>query len=109
MYLHGRDTKYRPVLIIDFARISLERHIIDEYIDLLVALVEFAIDYMLVPGKVEQITVFVDMSSTWFPELQLADIEKVCDVLTRVYPCRFAALFVYRPPSCLGKLKDILS
>ena len=58
IYIHGRDTKFRPVIMIDFNYINLEERIIDEYIELTIALIEFVINYMMIPGKVEQLIVF---------------------------------------------------
>ena len=69
IFIHGRDTKFRPVIIIDFNRLAFKEHIIDEYIELTIALIEFVINYMMVPGKVEQLIVFCDMANTWFDDV----------------------------------------
>ena len=53
IYIRGRDINYRPIIFVDLSRINLEEKLVDEYIDLGIRIMEYAIKYILVPGKVE--------------------------------------------------------
>ena len=76
IYIRGRDINYRPIVFVDLRRIDLAEKLVDDYIELGIRMMEYCIKYILVPGKVEQWVLFVDMNAQWFSDLTFMNIEK---------------------------------
>ena len=60
-YLCGRDKKFRPVLYIDIPKILTCQAYKEDVLNALSYLITIASTFMFYPGKIEQITVVVDL------------------------------------------------
>lgn len=61
IYVHGRDHRFRPILVVNLERFDLNRHSVDEYCDLLCFTLEYILKHMLLPGQVENWVVLTDL------------------------------------------------
>jgi hypothetical protein len=61
LYVHGRDHRFRPILVVSLERLDLNRHSADEFRDLLCFTLEYMVSHMLLPGQIENWIVFVNL------------------------------------------------
>jgi hypothetical protein len=62
---------------------------------------QFVIENMLIPGKVESWVNLVEMNKQGLTELPLKSLMKLSGVLQDVYKCRLAHSFIINPPSSI--------
>ncbi|OMJ67361.1 hypothetical protein SteCoe_35492 [Stentor coeruleus] len=101
LYIHGRDRYFRPLVVLDIPKIDLKKHTVQDYVDLTVFLMEFVIEYMLIPGKVENWINIVEMGRLGIRELPFKSLIKLLGTLQKIYKCRLAHSFVLNPPSSM--------
>lgn len=63
-YFHGRDRSCRPVVVLRFDRISRLTGDVDKAFKMLFFIFEFAVRYLMVPGRVENWVCIVDLKNT---------------------------------------------
>jgi hypothetical protein len=61
IYVHGRDHRFRPILIVNLERLDLKRHSVEEYRNLLCFTLEFILSHMLLLGQIENWVVLTDL------------------------------------------------
>ena len=99
--MHGRDRYFRPNVILDTTKLDLKIHRIEEYIEASIFFMHFIIEYMLIPGKVENWVNVIDMGKQGLRELPLKAILKFVGVSQKIYKCRLGYSFVLNPPSSI--------
>jgi hypothetical protein len=63
VYIHGRDHRFRPIVVVNLERLDLQEHSANEYSSLLCFTLEFIVSHMLLPGQIENWVVIVDVCS----------------------------------------------
>lgn len=63
IYIHGRDCKYRPIVVINIGKISEFKNTIDDYVTLFCFFLEFLISELTIPGKVENFVLITDLQN----------------------------------------------
>lgn len=61
IYVHGRDHRFRPILIVNVLRFDLKQQTVEEYRDLLCFTLEYMATHMCLPGQIENWIVLVDL------------------------------------------------
>jgi hypothetical protein len=61
IYVHGRDHRFRPILVVNLERLDLKRHSVESYRNLLCFTLEFIVSHMLLPGQIENWVVLTDL------------------------------------------------
>lgn len=93
----------------DCTRVDIKTFSIEQYIEATVFLMEFAIKYMMIPGKVENWVSLVEMNRQGLTELPLKSLMKLSAVLQDVYKCRLAHSFIMNPPSSIYYMWRVFS
>lgn len=89
------------MVVLDIPKIDLKKHSVQDYVDLTVFLMQFIIEYMLIPGKIENWVNVVEMGKLGIRDLPFKPMIKLCGTLQKIYKCRLAHSFVLNPPSSI--------
>jgi len=96
MYFHGRDKLQRPVLVVRPGKLDLSLTA-DSLVEHIVFTLQWAIEYALVPGRVENWITLIDMEGA--PSVVSMDLLKeLVNTLQNVYRYRSALTLVLHPP-----------
>lgn len=101
VYVHGRDNRYRPCLIMDVSRIDLKRHTADDYCTLLCFVLTYIMDVMLLPGKVENWVCISDFAHKGLFGLPTSGIKMILKTCLDNFRCRLAFNYILNAPSSL--------
>ena len=112
IYFHGRDHRFRPLLILNVERFNLKQYSSVSYSYLLCFLLEFAIQKLMIPGQIENWIVITDLNSKGLTKLPLNDMKKVIKTLQDNFRCRMSVNYVVNAPTSLrfmwGMIKNFI-
>ena len=94
VYFHGRDKRLRPVLVVNAARLKAATITVNDLCHIFDYWIMFAIDYLFVPGKVEQLVCLVDMSGAGVFDIPLLKLPRLLTHLRRLYHSRLRKVIV---------------
>jgi hypothetical protein len=100
-YIHGRDNRYRPLVVLDIAKVNLKMHSVDDYTYLLCFILTYIMDVMLVPGQVENWIVISDLAHKGVFGLPTGAIKRILTVLLENFRCRLAQNYILNAPSSM--------
>jgi hypothetical protein len=100
-YIHGRDSRYRPLIVLNIAKVNLKQHSVDDYINLLCFILTYIMDVMLVPGQVENWVVISDLAHKGVFGLPTGAIKRILTVLLENFRCRLALNYILNAPSSM--------
>ena len=118
MYAHGRDCFYRPIIIVDFTKFDFKKvffiqHPVQEYVYVIAYFLEYILEFMSLPGKIENWVVISDMGHKSLGPSSISSLKQVMKVLTDNYRCRLGVNYILNPPktvyfiwSCLKPFMD---
>lgn len=101
IYFHGRDHRFRPLIVINLEKFNFKRVAVDVYCNLLCFLLEYAIQKLMIPGQVENWIVITDLSNFGITELPVADLKRLIKVLQDNFRCRMIVNFVLNSPGTI--------
>ena len=101
MYFHGRDHKYRPLLVINVERLDLKTHSVSSYCYLLCFLLEYAIQRLMIPGQIENWVVITDLGSKGLTQLPISEIKSIVKTLQDNFRCRMIVNYLVNAPTSL--------
>ena len=87
--------------MLDTTKINVKKYPIEDYINASGFLVQFLIEHLLIPGKIENWINIIDMGKQGLTQLPLKAILKYVSALQKLYKCRLAYSFVVNPPSSI--------
>lgn len=97
VYFIGRDFALRPAIVIRANRIPQQWYKekrIDKFIRMLIFCMEYFLRYMVVPGRVENLNVIVDLASLGISQVPLSALGEVYKVMSHHYIGRVYKFFV---------------
>lgn len=109
IYIHGRDHRYRPLLVLNIAKLDLERHTVAEYRGLICFLLEFMIQKMMIPGQVENWVVVTDLANRRLLSLPVSELKQLIRLLQDNFRCRMWVNYIVNAPTALMKLWAVKS
>lgn len=98
IYFHGRDHRFRPLLIINIERFEFSKNSSDSYCNLLCFLLEFAIKKLMMPGQVENWIVITDLCNKGLTKLPISDMQRVIKTLQDNFRCRMSVNYLVNSP-----------
>lgn len=110
MYWHGRDRKCRPCLVIRAERMGKMIKEKERCIKLVLFVLEYGIRYAMVPGRIENWVVLIDLNnassivSLWQLPSIAATAKAIATTLECVYCCRMVFVKLLNMPSLLAKV-----
>ncbi|CAE7405363.1 unnamed protein product [Symbiodinium natans] len=110
MYWHGRDRSCRPVLIWRMEKIS--KFDADRATRMILFILEFAVRYLMVPGRVENWVLIVDLAGCGLSMAAASSFRTVCRNVTRlleeVYCGRNFTTKIFHMPSIVRAIVNSL-
>eukprot|EP00927_Polykrikos_kofoidii_P028173 TRINITY_DN24639_c0_g1_i1.p1 TRINITY_DN24639_c0_g1~~TRINITY_DN24639_c0_g1_i1.p1 ORF type:complete len:526 (+),score=74.31 TRINITY_DN24639_c0_g1_i1:397-1974(+) len=97
VYFCGRDSALRPTLVIRAARIPeswYKEKRIEKLIHVLIFCMEYMLRYMLIPGRVENNTVVVDLKGLSLTQVPIAALKDVYKVMSHHYMGRVFRFYI---------------
>jgi hypothetical protein len=94
IYFSGRDNRFRPNIVIKLSilRKKFKKFTFEQWCDAITFLIEYCISYMLIPGKVENWNVILDLKDISLYNLPV-DIKNLCIIFQKNYKCRLYRLY----------------
>jgi len=116
VYFSGRDNALRPALVVRGCRIPQQwykERRVDKLVRLLVFCMEYMLRYMVVPGRVENLVVLVDLRGLSFSQVSISALGEVYKVMSNHYAGRAFRFYVCNLPHALhffaGLAKSLLT
>jgi len=110
VYFTGRDQALRPAIVVRAARIPKQWYrdrSLDKFIRLLVFCMEYFLRYMVVPGRVENLSVIVDLSGLCLSQVPLGPLGEVYRVMSHHYSARVFKFYVCNMPPALSAIAGL--
>ncbi|OMJ94161.1 hypothetical protein SteCoe_2641 [Stentor coeruleus] len=101
IYIHGRDRYFRPLIVLDIPKINMKKYSVQDYMDLTIFTMQFVIEHMLLPGKVENWVNIVEMGRLGIKDIPFKPMVKLLGTLQKIFKCRLAHSFVLNPPGSI--------
>lgn len=108
MYLHGRDHRFRPLLVLNVAKLDLVKNNVYDYCNLLCFLLEFAIQKLMLPGQVENWVVITDLNNQGLSDLPIRSLGSIIKILQDNFRCRMIVNYVVNAPSSIYFMWSII-
>ena len=105
IYGHGRDTNFRPIIIINAKIYSkyAEKYSVNEWIQSVVYLIEYTIENLLIPGQIENWNIILDVaefSMIFIP----SQLRIIFYTLMNNYKCRLYVMYIVNVSQMLNIL-----
>lgn len=108
IYIHGRDHRYRPLIILNAGRIDLETYSVVDYTNLLCYVLEFASTKLMVKGHIENWIIITDLSNKSLTNLPLSELKQIIGVLQNNFRCRMIVNYIVNAPRTLSFMWKML-
>jgi hypothetical protein len=107
VYFTGRDSHLRPSIVVRACRIPPQwwkEKRVDKLMRILIYCMEYFVRYMVVPGRVENLSVIADMKGVGFAQCNLSFLSEINSVLSHHYLGRVCYFYVLNMPASLRML-----
>merc|ERR1719343_1511263 len=97
VYFAGRDSALRPLMNIRVARIPqqwIKERCTDRFIRLLIYSMEYFLRYIVIPGRVENLSVMIDLAGIGMTKVPFSAFNEVYQVMTHHYSGRVHKFYV---------------
>ena len=112
IYIHGRDHRYRPLIILNAGRLDFTTHTIEDYCNLLCFTLEFAVSCLMLPGHIENWIIITDLCGQSLHSLPLSQLKTIIKTLQDNFRCRMIVNYVVNAPKTLkfmwGMIKNFV-
>jgi hypothetical protein len=113
VYVHGRDHKFRPIIVFNIHLLDPKTCDIELITDALTFLFEYIIDEMMLPGQVENWVFITNLKGMGISSVAVPSVRKLFAYLQTHYKCRLHKMYlinasnaVYVPWQIAKKLLD---
>lgn len=103
-YIYGRDKTFRPLVIIDAAKL-VEFQSKIEGVDLIhfsILILEYLEINMLIPGRIENYILIIDCQNLGVMNTPYALLKSVLSVIQSQYKCKARAIFCLNSPTSMS-------
>jgi len=101
LYIHGRDNKFRPIIVFNAYTIDSKNFDVDLMIDALTFFFEFLITYILLPGQIENWIFITDLKGMSLTSIPFNAIKKLISYLQHNYRGRLSVMYIVNAPSSI--------
>lgn len=106
VYVHGRDSCMRPIIVFQLNNASKNQH--DQVLSCVFFTLEVVIHKLMIPGRIEQWKVIVDLSGTNLLGLQVSLIKQIARALTVNYRGRLSQMYVINAPYIISGIWNLV-
>ena len=109
LYCHGRDRSFRPIIVCRAESYlkNLNKYSYDDWINAIVFFVEYVVNYLLVPGQIENWNIIADLTNVSLFGLP-TDFQKILKFLQSNYRARLFKVYVHGMNKFLEMLWKII-
>lgn len=110
VYFAGRDSALRPCIVVRACRIPekwYKEKRLDKLIRMLIFCMEYMLQYMLVPGVVENNCLVVDLKGLSMTQVPISALKDIYKVVGSHYMCRVFRFYVCNMSSGLGMIAGL--
>lgn len=109
VYVHGRDCKFRPIIVINVEcyKKNEDLYTYDEWLQATIYFMEYIVNNLLIPGQVENWDVISDFGNTSFFFLP-SNVKKLMGILQSNWRCRLYINYVLNMSSLVRGLWKIV-
>ncbi|KAL4476799.1 hypothetical protein ABPG72_010636 [Tetrahymena utriculariae] len=100
-YMHGRDHRYRPIIIIDVSKINVHEIKIEEILESMTYFFEFILKYAMLPGQIENWVVIMNLNKIGVSSLPISALKSLMTYLSSHYRSRMFATYVINTPTSI--------
>ena len=111
--MHGRDHRYRPLIVINLGRIINFVPDSNDAIKLLCFLLSYVVEYMFIPGQIENWVLMTDLCNIETSKLPIGKFKQFIGICQSVFRCRVAVNYIVNCQpginwlwNCVKKLLD---
>lgn len=108
IYIHGRDHRYRPLIVLNAGRLDLQVYSIEDYTNLLCYVLEFASTKLMIKGHIENWIIITDLNNKSLTNLPLSELKQIISVLQNNFRCRMIVNYIVNAPRTLSFIWGIL-
>jgi hypothetical protein len=108
IYIHGRDHRYRPLIVLNAGKLDLELYNIEDYTNLLCYVLEFASTKLMIKGHIENWIVITDLNNKSLTNLPLSELKQIISVLQNNFRCRMIVNYIVNAPRALSFIWGVL-
>ena len=94
VYIHGRDSKYRPLIVINLSKIHKKTKLLEDYSNLFCYLIEYSIENLMIPGKIENFVLITDLNKLNSSDLPKDELKRLYRVFEFYYKYRLAINYI---------------
>jgi hypothetical protein len=108
-YIHGRDNRYRPCVIMDISKVDMKRYESEDYCYLLCFVLTYVVEAMMLPGQIENWVVISDFANKGLLGLPIRGIKRIVTTLLENFRCRLGLNYILNAPSTLAFMWSIVN
>jgi hypothetical protein len=102
IYIHGRDSYFRPMFVLNVAKFDLSLFSMEDYVNATVFLLEYVKTNILRPGVIENWITIADLGNLGLTSLPISSFKGVSQILQENYRCRLALSYVVNSPRSIS-------
>jgi hypothetical protein len=109
IYVHGRDSQYRPIMVIDakFYVENMNKYTYEDFLCCVIYFIEYIINNLLIPGQVENWIILTNVNGVSIFSIP-KDMKNMMGVLSSNYRCRLFINYILGMGSVLNFLWNII-
>jgi hypothetical protein len=110
MYIHGRDSCFRPIVILNLQRylqLKEQKYPMEDVIISIIYLCEYLLNYMLIPGQIETWDIIGDINNVKLFSIP-KDLLNLLSILQKNYRARLNALYVLGMSTIMSYIWNLL-
>jgi len=107
-YVHGRDRQFRPIVILDVRKLMQMGLTPEQTLRLNYFLLEWVVEHLLRPGKVETWDIIMDLSDVPLKEIPMKPLKTMMKSLTVFYCCCLFKTYILNPAPVINTLWKIV-
>lgn len=108
IYIHGRDHRYRPLIILNAGNLDLEKNSSEDYCNLICFLLEYTVKNLMVPGHVENWIIITDLNKQSLHRLPMNELKSIIRILQDNFRCRMIVNYIVNAPRTLKFIWTVL-
>lgn len=110
VYFSGRDRALRPVIVVRVSRLPAEWYSskIEAFMRILIFTMEYFIRYMIIPGKIENLNIIVDLKGLGVTQVPIGPLKEVYSVMSKHYVGRVFKFYIANMPFALRPITGIV-
>lgn len=108
IYLHGRDHRYRPLIVLNAGKLDFTANTIEDYCNLLCFILEYTVTCLMMSGHIENWVVITDLNGQSLHNLPISQLKVIIKTLQDNYRCRMIVNYVVNAPKTLKFLWMVL-